>query len=137
LLGVLGSDDYTNRLNFHIVRIKDGKPIYFPKIECKISFVEFVEASQSARFLLWLMTHDLFGPVNACSSSPFKLKRLIEFIERFTNKKAIFTDTINSENSSPYGIADNWYMNTDIVKSRGFQFGEIYQRLPDLIKYRF
>lgn len=48
---VLGTDDYTKRLHFHIEHIREGREIGVPNSAAHISFIRSDEA---ADFLLWL-----------------------------------------------------------------------------------
>lgn len=62
---VLGHDDYTRRLHFHVEHVQGDQPIGIPNPDAQMSFINSDEA---ASFLLWLGQSDLEGPVNACSN---------------------------------------------------------------------
>jgi nucleoside-diphosphate-sugar epimerase len=126
---VLGTDDYTKRLHFHIERIFSGNPIYFPALDSKISFVSAVDAGT---FLGWLATQKFSGPMNACSPEPIALRDLMGHIESRLQKKAVYAETVNDINASPFGIDADWYMNTQLAQSRGFEFMKLSAWLPKL-----
>ena len=127
---VLGPDDYTKRLHFHVDHVRNDQPIFFPAIQSKISFIASTDAG---RFLAWLGTQDLRGPVNACSQHPIVLKDLMTRIETTLNKKAVYADQATEANGSPFGIEADWYMNTDRARNAGFTFTTLSDWLPPLI----
>lgn len=128
---ILGTDDYTKRLHFHIERIKVGKEIYFPNLQAKESFVESQEA---ADFLYKLKDSSLVGPVNYCSKDPISLAALVRAIENVANKKIILASQETEENHSPFGVLEDWYMDTEKVQKYGFEPSKLEKWLPDLIK---
>lgn len=83
---VLGTDDYTRRLHFHIEHVLDGQPIGIPNPQADISFIRSDEA---AGFLHWLGTSTLTGPVNACSDGTLTIGGVITAIEAATGKPAV------------------------------------------------
>jgi len=128
---VLGIDDYTKRLHFHIERILRGQPIYFPNINAQISFIH---AKDAGKFLAWLGSSDKTGTVNACSPTHIALQDMISIIEGYTNKRLILNSVLESpESHSPFGIQSDATMNSDLAQSWGFAFGKIEDWLPDLI----
>ena len=64
---VLGVDDYTRRLHWHIERIKNQEPLYFPNINAKMSFVDSEDA---ARNILEIGLGGHFGPINILLEGP-------------------------------------------------------------------
>lgn len=128
---VLGTDDYTKRLHFHVDRVRDGVPIYFPAVESKISFISSTDAG---RFLAWLSTQSLDGPINGCSPQPIALRDLMSLIEAVVHKKAVFADEANETNHSPFGIAADGYMNVDRAEHAGFVFTPLVDWLPALVR---
>jgi hypothetical protein len=127
---VLGIDDYTKRLHFHMERVSKGLNIGFHTLDAKISFITSTEA---ANFLFWVGNNDVVGPINACSNGEITLKELISWIEKETSKKAFVTLNQENENSSPFGIPENWYMSNDRARISGFDFEDMKEWLPKLI----
>lgn len=114
---VLGEDDYTLRLKFHVDRIRDGKPIYFPKIDAKVSFVY---AQDVAQFLLFLSKHEFGGPINCCSEEPMILRDLVKRIELVTHKKAKLAQKASDGEHSPYGVDEDRVLRVTKMKGLGF-----------------
>jgi nucleoside-diphosphate-sugar epimerase len=128
---VIGRDDYTNRFSFHVERIKNGIPIYFPSIEAKISFIPSDFAAQT---LSELAKKDIEGPLNVASPLPMRLSRFIEIVENEVHKRAVLSPSPTEENHSPYGIEKDWYMNCEKLITRGISVAEIEDWLPELLR---
>lgn len=127
---VLGTDDYTRRLHFHIEQITQGKPVGIPNPEALISFIRSDEA---ADFLYWLGFSPLTGPVNACSDGAIAIQEVISLIEAVTGKQAITAQRTADKDMSPFGITESWYMNTAKARSAGFVFLSLTAWLPELV----
>jgi nucleoside-diphosphate-sugar epimerase len=127
---VLGLDDYTRRLHFHIERIQRGDPIYFPSLASRISLIE---ASDAAKFLEWTATANLPGPINACSPDFLKLSDLVSLIETKLVKSLIAGEKSIEACHSPFGIEGDWYMDISRVQSHGFHFQKISDWIPALV----
>jgi len=128
---VLGEDDYTKRLHFHIDRIKNRLPIGFPTLTADISFISSKEA---ADFLFWLGNTNVTGPINACSNEDISLKWLIQLIEQEIGQQAIISNEITEENASPFGIPQTWSLSNARAKNLGFPFEKLTDWLVPLIK---
>lgn len=129
---VLGEDDYTERLKFHVDRVLEKRPIFFPNLEAKISFVRSADA---AAFLAHLSQRKYEGPINCSSASPLILKALISEIERQTDRVAEIVNRASDGECSPFGRESDWFMNTDRLEKLGFKALPIDQWLPRLITY--
>lgn len=127
---VLGTDDYTRRLHFHIEHVIDGKPVGIPNPEAVISFIRSDEA---ADFLYWLGFSALTGPVNACSDGTIAIRDILAMIEAVTGKQAITPGETAEEHMSPFGIEESWYMDTTKARSAGFTFLSLTGWLPELV----
>ena len=127
---VIGEDDYTERFQFHVDRIKEGRPIYFPNIKAKMSFVT---SDFAAEALAFFAEQDFSGPVNIASSKAISLERFIEIIENDLNKPANIIQQESSKDHSPYGIEKDWFMNCDKLSSLGLSTEEVEQWLPKLL----
>lgn len=128
---VVGPDDYTERFSFHLKRIKNGQPIFFPSPNAKISFVEQEFAAEA---LYRLGEIGVPGPVNIASKEPIRVIELVEFLGELIGKKPEFSKTEVGDNHSPYGIAKDWYMNVDRLEALGLKAKEIKEWIPNLIK---
>ncbi len=130
---VLGEDDYTLRLKFHIDKIKEGVPLVFPNVQARISFIH---AQDAANFLFSLAaTKRSLGAVNCCSSEPVVLAHLIQRIERVLGKKAQILSQKMGGALSPFGVEADWFMGTEKVNGAGFCARPIELWIDSLIQY--
>lgn len=128
---VLGLDDYTERLLFHIRHVKEEKPIYFPNLDAKMCAVD---SDDAARFLARIGRTDGLGPVNCCSPQPIALRALLSQIEFAVGKRAVLARTEAEGEHSPYGVDADWYMDTPRLEEFGFQPKDLDAWLPSLIE---
>lgn len=128
---VMGEDDYTERLHFHVERIVNHEPIGFVNMEAEMSFIQ---ATEAADFLAWVGLNDVEGPINATASGTISLKDLIELIEENTGEHAKITLLGTDDVRSPYAIPASWYMTTEKAKQAGYTFSELMDWLPSLVK---
>lgn len=126
---VMGEEDYTERLLFHLEHIKEEKPFYVPNLESKMSYISGTEASA---FLAWLSKSNLQGPVNVCADGEIAIGDLITLVEKVVGKKAVFQNTSN--NPSPYGTPGSKIMSTNKAKEAGYSFTNLHDWLPKLIE---
>jgi nucleoside-diphosphate-sugar epimerase len=127
---VLGNDDYTGRFKFHVDRIRQGAPIYFPRIESKLSFVSSHDA---ARALAFLATSNALGAINVASPAPIALSDFINMIEAATGRTMLVADKMQEACHSPYGVEEDWYMDCTQLKNLGLELPTITKWLPDLL----
>lgn len=128
---VLGEDDYTERLKFHVDHIKYGQKISFPNLNAKISLIE---SGDAAKFLDFCKDHEVLGPVNCCSPDPIELRDLVSFIEVAVKKPAKISYDPDDGDLSPFGVEEDWYMNSDKVRALGFVVPGIGEWLPGLVR---
>ncbi|CAJ1315437.1 NAD-dependent epimerase/dehydratase family protein [Paenibacillus nuruki] len=129
---VLGPNDYTKRLHFHVERVLSGKVIGISNLEAQMNFIHEQEA---AEFLFWLgISSELIGPVNARSDGEVSLRELVQWIEQGTEQQAIIQSETDDEAQSPFGVPDSWIMDTSKAKQDGFQFYVLSDWMPALIK---
>ncbi len=127
---VVGEDDYTGRLKWHVDRVMSGEPIYFPNIDANISFIH---SNDAAEVLFALGTKHSVGAFNASSSNPISLASLINLIEGTVGKKSILTIEKTDSEQSPFGVDSDWSMSTDKLESVGVSPREIQSWLPELL----
>ncbi|UVI32690.1 NAD-dependent epimerase/dehydratase family protein [Paenibacillus spongiae] len=128
---VMGHDDYTRRLHFHVEHVQHGEPVCIPNPEAKLSFIN---ADEAADFLAWLGRSGLEGPVNACSKGEISPGEIMSLISKSTGKPAFVTDGSEDADRSPYGVPESWYMDTAYADSAGFTFKQLNDWLPSLIR---
>lgn len=129
---VLGPDDYTRRLHFHVERVMNGTPIGLPDATASISFIS---SAETAAFLHWLGSTDVTGPINAGSDGALTLNELFALIERATGKRAVIVPEgeAGQENASPFGVPSSWVMDISKAKAAGYRFEKTMDWMPDLI----
>lgn len=129
---VIGEDDYTRRLHFHIERISNGEPIGFVNMSAEMSFIQ---ATEAAHFLKWAGFKDIEGPYNATANGTIALSELIHLIEEATGKSSrIYLVENDDENCSPYAITESWYMTNQKAVKKGFKFTNLNDWLKPLIE---
>ena len=129
---VIGVDDYTERLKWHIKRCDDGLPIYFPNIQAKLGFIR---SDQAGLALAEIGLHNrVNGPVNCAAPGPVPLRQLMDWIEAAVGKPATITSTSNDDQHSPYGVPHDWTMNIDRLASIGVRIKNADEWLPPLIR---
>ncbi|NGZ75600.1 NAD-dependent epimerase/dehydratase family protein [Saccharibacillus alkalitolerans] len=128
---VLGPNDYTKRLHFHVDRIKNGVSFVMPNTQACICFIYEEEA---ADFLKWLGETGQTGPFNAASAGKPKLRELLALIDRETGGSAIVMSEGPESEASPFGIEDDWAMDTSRAESAGFVFRSLDDWLPPLVR---
>ena len=127
---VMGEDDYTRRLHFHIERITNREPIGFANMDAEMSYIQ---ASEAAEFLKWAGMADIEGPINATANGKISLNKLVQLIEKATGEKARISLLGNDEIRSPYAIPDSWYMSNEKAVKHGFRFSHLDDWLEPLI----
>ncbi|MBM7565318.1 NAD-dependent epimerase/dehydratase family protein [Paenibacillus sacheonensis] len=127
---VLGAEDYTRRLHFHVEHVQQGKPIGIPAPEAKLSFIV---AGEAAEFLDWLGRSAAEGAYNACSSGDISPSEIVKLVEQATGKEASVAPETEAADMSPFGVPDDWRMDTAKAEAEGFVFRELDDWLPQLI----
>ena len=128
---VMGEDDYTRRLHFHIEHVLQEKPMGFVNMGAEMSFIL---ASEAAAFLHFVGVNEIEGPYNATSTGTISLQNLIEMIEQKTNKRAKISLLGDTEHRSPYAVPDSWYMLPTKAEQAGFTFTALNTWLEDLVE---
>ena len=127
---VMGIDDYTERLHFHVKHVANEEAIGFVNLDAEMSFIL---AEEAGKFLKWAGLTDVEGPFNATAQEIISLKELMVLIEESTGKKAKITLVGNEDYRSPYAIPASWYMTTEKAQQAGFVFSKLTDWLPGLI----
>ena len=129
---ILGEDDYSGRLLFHIRKIADSEPFYLPNPEAKLGFIRCDEA---AEFLLWVGTKTtLTGPINAASDGSLTLRQILNIIKDKTGGEIRLSSDADNADYSPFGFSQDFYLNQDYAKSQGFEFLNLSNWLRELVE---
>jgi nucleoside-diphosphate-sugar epimerase len=126
---IIGKDDYTNRLRFHVEHVNEGKSMFIEHPNYRYSFIDSGEA---ASFLYSIAKSDYQGPVNPGSAEDISLSELIELIEDHLATKAKLSE---DGDPSPYNLPGSWSVNTDLVQSLGCTFTSLDRLLKNLIMH--
>ncbi len=114
---ILGPDDYTRRLEFHVERIERNQTIFIPNLDARISMIH---AEDACAFLLWSLTQKFKGPVNVASPGPIRLSELIREIETRVGQRALLVKQPTPQSESPYGPSVDCFLNCDLLAKHGF-----------------
>ena len=128
---VIGDDDYTKRFEFHVNRIRNEQEIYFENLKAKISFIS---SDDAARSLLHIAKKKIFGAINCCNHSYITLERLVELIEEKSQSKIVLAKDQSDTNSSPYGIGQDWYMDSSKLKESGLNLASVEDMISETLK---
>jgi len=131
---VLGPDDYTKRLLFHVDKVSRNEEIIISDLNKEMTFID---SDETAEFLLWLGENESIksGPFNACSNGEITLKEIINICEKETGKKAIINSHGAVEHQSPFDAYSDQSLSNEKAKKEGFQFLEVHDWMKKLIHY--
>lgn len=76
---VVGRDDYTGRLAWHVQRCANGLPIYFPNVNAKLSFIR---SDRAGKALHQIMDSSIEGPVNCACPGDIRLSDLMTLMRK-------------------------------------------------------
>jgi nucleoside-diphosphate-sugar epimerase len=124
---IIGEDDYTNRLKFHVEHVIEGKPMFIENPDLRYSFIDSMEA---ASFLFNMAKSDYQGSINPGSEDDISLSELIRMIENQIGEKANLS---TNGDPSPYNLPGSWSVNTSLAQSMGFRFTSLESLLKTLI----
>lgn len=127
---ILGPDDYTGRLAFHVDRVAKGRPVYIPNKAARISLIH---AADAAAFLVWSIRSGFEGPANVASPDAISLGALVTEIEKVVGRSMIAAHDPSGDNASPYGAQVDVFMSTERVERAGFRARSLADWLPALI----
>ncbi len=128
---VLGVDDYTKRLHFHLEHIQKQQEIGIINGQAEISFIN---SNEAARFLEWVgVSSDLTGPINASSNGTYSLNAFIKMLEAKTGQKALVEEVTDDVDDSPFGIEKTYYLDNSNATQAGFVFDDLREWLPELV----
>ena len=125
---VLGPDDHTRRLAYHVERVRGGQGIYFPNLQAKISFISSADAAAA---LYKLGQLPAVGPVNVASEEWVCLQDLVREIQ--TSLGRTMKTSTDPEDHSPFGIPADWTLNVQKAQSSGVSCGPVWSWLRPLI----
>jgi nucleoside-diphosphate-sugar epimerase len=126
---VLGPDDYTERLVFHIKRALADQPIVAENLYAKMGYISSYEA---AAFLEWCGRSTMTGPINAASDGVLSIQDLMDKIDRVAKTTSRFET--KGDDPSPLAPDHDFYMDTTAAKQAGYLFQHVDDWLDRLIE---
>ncbi|MGE3760340.1 MAG: NAD-dependent epimerase/dehydratase family protein, partial [Pseudobdellovibrionaceae bacterium] len=107
---VLGLDDPTGRLKWHLMKIKKGELLYFPNLAAQLSFID---SNEAGRVIMEIGVLSSEGPVNISSPNSVSMGELMKWIGDAKSLPVNITSDSNEGDPAPFGVGDDWYMNVD------------------------
>ncbi len=129
---VLGEDDYSGRLQFHLDRMKQGRALVIPNLQ---SHVSLIHSSDAAEFLMLMGKKRFHGAVNACAEKVFTMNELLMMMEKETGQRAMVQAEGSAEDETPFAGREDRYMSSKLARSLGGEFKSTEDWLPRLIHY--
>ncbi len=127
---ILGPDDYTRRLEFHVERITRNQMLYLPDPSARVSMIHSEDA---CRFLRWSMDKNFTGPINVASSAPIRMSDFLSEIEKRVGRRALLAQQPSPQITSPYATKSDYFMDCQKVEKVGFTAKPISDWLGSLI----
>lgn len=131
---VLGPDDYTGRLVFHVQRVREQRPLVVPRLDSRVTFISSEEA---ARFLEWLTLDAVgarqTGPLNACATGHPTMREVLDVIERAVGQKARILAAGPDADHTPFADARSRCLSNEKASALGFRFSLLESWLPELV----
>lgn len=128
---VIGLDDATERFQWHLNKILEGHPIYFPNLEAKMTFIS---SDQAAEGLKLLVEKPLEGPINVASPHPISMGDLMKLFEKNLDKEIKLAHSTEEGEHSPYGLEQDWYVSCDRLAKHGLTLPAIEEWIPPLVQ---
>jgi nucleoside-diphosphate-sugar epimerase len=128
---ILGEEDYTNRLEFHIDACRAKRAIFFCN---RAATMHVVSADEAAEFAERVAKTDFVGPINYASSEPISYTAFMDIVGGATKQKALYAKKQTATNSSPYDHTSDKYMSLDKVRALGVEPRSVQAWLPDLVR---
>jgi nucleoside-diphosphate-sugar epimerase len=110
---VVGEDDYTGRLQWHINHVKNETAMQFPNLEARLSFIH---SKQAGLAIHAIGKSGTLGAVNCAAPGGMELADFIRTVEGVVNKKAVIT---SSGEGSPYGITNDFWVDVGKLEHLG------------------
>jgi nucleoside-diphosphate-sugar epimerase len=128
---LLGPDDYSKRLEFHVEQNKAGKEIFFCNPNATTNYLQSDEA---AEFLERIARTAFSGPINYASAEAFSYRDLMTVIASVTKREARFATKQSSFNNSPYELGSDKTMSLSKARELVFEPSSVRSWLPQLVE---
>jgi nucleoside-diphosphate-sugar epimerase len=128
---VVGIDDYTGRLKWHVDRIKNGQSLYFPALDMKS---DFIRSDQAGLALFKIGVSNRAGAVNCTTPGAISLRELVKMCEVEVGREAKIASSEDNDNHSPYGGRATKTMDTTLLQRLGIHLQTSREWMGDLIR---
>jgi nucleoside-diphosphate-sugar epimerase len=126
---VIGTDDYTRRLQFYVDHVINNKAMYVDNPEAQMAFVRSDEAG---KFLSFLAGNDYTGAINGASEQTISVQDIVDYVKTKTGKNPTFS---LDGDSAPYNGEREYSINIDRAKSLGFSFSSLHHWIYNLLDF--
>lgn len=128
---VLGDNDYTERLHFHVRETMQKNPV---GIDNPSNHLSFIHAEDLASFLIWAGDQEFTGPVNASSPDHFSLREMMDIIGEKTGETPIILPSEQAGRPSPMNFPVSYYQDVTLAESYGYHFEKLRDWFPEQVK---
>ncbi|MFN5455621.1 NAD-dependent epimerase/dehydratase family protein [Bradyrhizobium sp.] len=128
---VLGANDPSRRLEWHVERVKQGAHVFAPDHAVRQSLIWSEDAG---RFLAWIGDQTYCGSVNAASMDPVAIGELLEMIAAEAGRAVAYAGAPSNDNLSPFGFGKDFTIKTQLAERLGFRFARASEWLPIVIR---
>lgn len=126
-----GPDDFTGRLADYVSRAQRGDALRHSAAPGASSFTD---RDGIADFLVWLGQREETGVFNGCCDDPLSAIDVHSVICSTLGQRFQAVRANHGETLSPFDFPARHAMSNARAKSLGFNFGQVRDRLPDLIR---
>lgn len=126
---VVGTDDYTKRLQFYVEHTMRSIPMNIDNLECQMGFINSDEAG---KFLAFLVDKKCQGAINGSSVGTISIKEILDYVEEKTGMRAIISE---EGEAAPYNGEPEYSINIEKAESIGYVFSELKDWIYDLLDY--
>ncbi len=129
---VLGPDDPTARVQFHVERVMQRKPIV---VRRPCGRLTYVEANDAGRFLVWLGLTGRVGPYNGASTYALDAAEMVERIAQVLGQAPKLVPRGRKLDHSPYWYSeDDWTLDMAKTEREGFHFTPFDEWFPEVVR---
>jgi nucleoside-diphosphate-sugar epimerase len=130
---VLGENDYTGRLDYHIQSVLRARKIVALNPDSRTSIIHSTDA---AKMLQNLGKNSLTGVFNGASLGEISLTQILNVVSAFAGKKAHVVPEGTESDKSPYAQEESRWLDTSKASNSGVIFSLINEWLPQLVESR-
>ena len=83
--------------------------------------------------MLHIAENNTLGPINCCNQGSIKIKELVQLIEQKLNKKVVLANEKSTDNFSPYGIDQDWFMSSQKLQQSGLSLSPVKEMVSKVL----